>query len=70
MNNKEYAFVDITRRTADLNIQLIEIIGELTNNGRLEISEELAEMLNFCLDLNFNLYALSNEKITENADIL
>ena len=68
MTNQE--FTKTAKRTADLNLQLIETIADLVNEGRLDISEELAEMLNFCLDINFQLFRLSNEKMKENADIL
>lgn len=65
-----FEFAQLTKRTSDMNLQLIEIMAELANDGKIEIGEELAEMLNFCLDLNFQLYRLSNEKIKENANVL
>lgn len=60
----------ISKRVADTNLQLIEIIADLSNSDKIHISEELAEMLNFCLDINFQLYRLTTEKLKENADIL
>jgi hypothetical protein len=68
MTNQE--FIKTAKRTADLNLQLIETIADLANDNRITISEELAEMLNFCLDINFQLFRLSNEKIIENVNVL
>jgi hypothetical protein len=68
MNYQEFTIA--AKRTADLNLQLIEILADMSNDGKIIISEELAEMLNFCLDVNFQLFRLSNEKILENAYLL
>jgi hypothetical protein len=68
MNYQEFTLA--AKRTADLNLQLIEILADMSNDGKIIISEELAEMINFCLDVNFQLFRLSNEKILENAYLL
>lgn len=68
MNNIDF-FVS-ARKTADLNLQLIETILQLETNETFIISDELREMLEYVLEINWQQYRLTNEKLLENGYVL
>lgn len=68
MNNIDF-FIS-ARKTADLNLQLIETILQLETNETFIISDELREMLEYVLEINWQQYRLTNEKLLENGYVL
>lgn len=63
-------FLIYVRKTADLNLQLIETILQLETNETFIISDELREMLEYVLEINWQTYRLTNEKLLENGYVL
>lgn len=63
-------FFIYVRKTADLNLQLIETILQLETNETFRISDELREMLEYVLEINWQTYRLTNEKLLENGYVL
>ena len=52
-----------SQKTADVNLQLIETILELDNTVNFKISDELREMLEYILEINWQQYRLTNENL-------
>lgn len=55
--------LQVARKTAEYNLDLIEVILETDINN--QISEELKEILEYSLELNYQLYRLTSEKLNE-----
>lgn len=68
MNNIDF-FIS-ARKTAELNLQLIETILQLETNETFIISDELREMLEYVLEINWQQYRLTNEKLLEYGYVL
>ena len=62
-------YLQISRKCADINLQLIETILQLENSGKGKLSDELREMLEYSLQINWQTYRLTNEKLQQH-DVL
>jgi hypothetical protein len=63
-------FLIHTRKTSDINLQLIETLLQLDNQDNFIITDELREMLEYVLEQNWQQYRLTNETLQENGYVL
>lgn len=68
MTNAQY--LQLVRKCADINLQLIETLIQLDEASQLIISDELREMLEFSLETNWQTYRITTEKLIENGILL
>lgn len=63
-------YYQLVKKCADINLQLLETIITLGESGYIEITDELREMLEYTLELNWQNYRLTSEKLTDNGFLL
>lgn len=62
-------YLQSARKAADINLQLLETLIQLGEAEQINISAELLEMIEYALELNWQQYRLTTEKLKEN-DVL
>jgi hypothetical protein len=67
---KELQYLQLVKKCSDINLQLIETLITLGESGYIEITDELREMLEYTLELNWQNYRLTSEKLNQNGFLL
>lgn len=68
MNENQY--LQLVKKCSDINLQLIETLLTLGESGYIEITAELREMLEYTLEINWQNYRLTSEKLNKNGFLL
>ena len=67
---KQLIYPQTARKAADINLHLLATIVQLGQAEQINLSPALLEMIEYALEINWQLYRLSTEKLNDYGNVL